>query len=157
MFTRPLMLFAVLLSTVAGAGPVAAAAHEPDDLVRALYGEASTAMGPERMPVYFARDLEAALDHDAADQGQLAAIGFDYRYGAQSAQISGLQFIPEVDNDEAKVVAVFKNFGKPNSVDWTLCRRAGGDWRIVDASSNTGATTWDLRQILGLPADKVRC
>ncbi len=65
--------------------------------------------------------------------------------------------LPQIDNDQAKVVAVFKNFGKPQSVDWTLCRTASGDWRIADASSNTAQVAWDLRQILGLRSDPVRC
>ena len=154
MTPRPLMLFIVLFGALGVA--TGAAAREPVDVVQALYAEPGLALGPDRMPAYFARDLDAALERDAVDQGRLASIGFDYRYGAQANQISGLQFIPELDNDQAKVVAVFKNFGKPNSVDWTLCRRADGDWKIVDATSNTGSTTWDLRQILGLP-DKVRC
>ncbi len=65
--------------------------------------------------------------------------------------------LPQIDNDQAKVVAVFKNFGKPESVDWSLCRTPGGEWRIADASSNTYAVAWDLRQLLGLRADVVHC
>ncbi len=65
--------------------------------------------------------------------------------------------MPDIDGDQALVVAVFKNFGKANSVDWTLCRRSNGDWRIVDAGSNTGREEWDLRRMLNLPVDRARC
>jgi hypothetical protein len=84
-------------------------------------------------------------------------VDFDYRYGFRETEISGFALLPQVDNDEASVVAVFKNFGEPESVDWTLCRTASGDWRVADASSNTGPQSWDLRQILRLPQASVRC
>jgi hypothetical protein len=138
------------LFVLAGSG-AAHAAMEPKDVVLTLYSEENLSLSAARSQVYFARDLDAALKADTSRPGEVGAVDFDYRYGAQDLQVSGLQLIQEVDNDEARVVAVFKNFGKANSVDWTLCRRPTGEWRIADASSNTGAEDWDLRQMLRLP------
>ena len=132
-------------------------AYEPQDVIRALYTEPTITMDAIRSAGYFARDLDGALKHDKSNVGFVGAVDFDYRYGAQGMQIKGLELVADIDHDEARVVAVFKNFGKANSVDWTLCRRPNGDWRITNASSNTGAQAWDLRQMLRLPTDGVRC
>ncbi len=134
-----------------------ALAVEPEAVVQQLYAEPSLAFGGPGSQQVLASDLYGALlRHSAAAQGS-SPVDFDYRYGAKETEISGFMLLPQIDNDQAKVVAVFKNFGKPQSVDWTLCRTASGDWRIADASSNTAQVAWDLRQILGLRSDPVRC
>ncbi len=142
---------ALVLASIFAAGPVLA--HEPAELVRDLYTEPSLTFDEGRTAGYFSSDVDGAMKPGA----RIAPIGFDYRYGAGELQVSELQLVTDIDHDQARVVAVFKNRGKANSVDWTLCRRPDGDWRIADASSNTGAQDWDLRQILRLPAQTIRC
>ncbi len=132
-------------------------AQEPQQVVQALYSEQNLTFAPSHSAAYFARDLDTALKIDAGNPQQVGAVDFDYRYGAQENDVSGLELLPEIDNDQARVVAVFKNFGKANSVEWTLCRRANGDWRILNAGSNTGSEAWDLRRMLKLPTDRFRC
>ncbi len=134
-----------------------ALAGAPKDLVRALYSEENLSLTPQQSAAYYAHDLDASIRADTSTPGEVGAIDFDYRYGAQDEQISGLNFIEEIDQDQASVVAVFKSFGKANSVNWTLCRRNDGGWRIADAWSNTGKDTWDLRDMLKLARDRIRC
>lgn len=142
---------------VCAAAPLShAQVREPKNLVGAFYAEPNLALAPSRSSAYLARDLDAALKADSANVGRVA-VGFDYRYGAQDLDVSGLDLLQEIDNDQAKVTAVFKNFGHPQSVNWTLCRRPDGGWRIADADSNTGRAAWGLRAMLGLPADRIRC
>ncbi len=126
-----------------------ALAQEPEEVVRSLYTEPSLSLDGARSSSYFAADLAQLMRLGAST-------GFDYRYGPQELQVSGLQLVADVDNDRARVVAVFKNKGRANSVDWSLCRRSDGEWRIADAHSNTGPEEWSLRQLLRLPA-AVRC
>ena len=135
----------------------AAWAADPQEVVQRLYVEPGLAFGGPGSEQVMSTDLEGAFHTRVSHSPGTNPIDFDYRYGARETEISGFMLLPQVDNDEAKVVAVFKNFGKPESVDWSLCRTADGDWRIADASSNTGAAAWDLRQILGLRPDPVRC
>ena len=136
---------ALVLASILAAAP--ALANEPQDVVRSLYTEPSLSLDEARAAVYFSSDLEGAM----------RPLGFDYRYGVGDLQISGLELVTDVDHDQARVVAVFKNYGKANSVQWTLCRRPDGAWRIADAFSNTGPQDWDLRQMLRLPTASVRC
>ncbi len=139
------------------ASPAFADAPAPEAVVQQLYAESGLAFGGPGSQQLLASDLYGALlRRSAAAQGS-SPVDFDYRYGAKETEISGFMLLPQIDNDRAKVVAVFKNFGKPQSVDWTLCRMPAGDWRIADASSNTGQAPWNLRQILGLRSDPVRC
>jgi hypothetical protein len=140
---------ALAFTCLVGGAP--ALASEPQDLVRALYGEPTPSLDSTRMADYFSADLGGALKLG------LGPPGFDYRYGAQDLRISDLELVTDVDHDTARVVAVFKNYGRANSVDWTLCRRPDGDWRIEDASSNTGAGAWDLRKLFRLPPQNVQC
>ena len=148
---------ALVLSLGALLAAPAALASEPTEVVRRLYAEPSLAVGGAGSQGLMAADLMAALQTAQARSQGSSPIGFDYRYGFRDTEISGFELLSQIDNDQAKVVAVFKNFGKPESVDWLLCRTPDGDWRIADASSNTGPQTWDLRQILGLRPDPVRC
>jgi len=148
---------AVLLSLGALLASSAALAAEPAEVVRQLYAEPSLALGAVGSRQVLSSDLENAL-HGAAARGDGSSpVDFDYRYGFKDVEISGFALLPQVDNDKAKVVAVFKNFGKPESVDWSLCQTPDGSWRVTDASSNTGSAPWDLRQILGLRPDQVSC
>lgn len=148
---------ALVLAVGLGAGPAAHAAQSPMDVVRALYSQPSDALGGPGASGYLAQDLSAALQSAAVRAHGSSPVAFDYRYGARETEISGFALLPQVDNDEASVVAVFKNFGEPESVDWTLCRTPDGDWRVADASSNTGRQSWDLRKILMLSRTTVQC
>ncbi len=148
---------AILLSLGALLGCSAAVAAEPVDVVQQLYAEPGLALGAEGAQQVLASDLARALHTAAARAGGASPVDFDYRYGFKDVEISGFALLPQVDNDRAKVVAVFKNFGKPESVDWSLCRAPDGAWRVTDASSNTGPEAWDLRQLLGLRLDQVSC
>jgi hypothetical protein len=140
----------LVLASIFAAPP--ALANEPQEIVRALYTEPSASLDPDRSAGYFAADLAGAMQAK-----RISPASFDFRYGAEDMRISDLHLVTDIDHDHARVVAVFKNYGKANSVDWTLCRRTDGDWRIADASSNTGPQDWDLRQLLGLPSGAVRC
>ncbi|HEY5412915.1 MAG TPA: hypothetical protein VIJ94_19535 [Caulobacteraceae bacterium] len=135
----------------------AALASEPAEVVQQLYAEPGLAFGGAGSQGLLASDLRAGLQAAQARSQGSSPIAFDYRYGFKETEISGFELLSQIDNNQAKVVAVFKNFGKPESVDWVLCRTPAGDWRIADASSNTGPEAWDLRQILGLRLDSVRC
>jgi hypothetical protein len=148
---------ALVLSLGALLASSAALASEPGDLVQLLYAAPGMALGDAGSQGLLASDLAAAVRAARSGSEGSRPVDFDYRYGFKETEITGLAFVPQVDNDEAKVVAVFKNFGRPESVDWTLCRTPAGDWHIADASSNTGPEAWDLRQILGLRPDPVRC
>jgi hypothetical protein len=129
-------------------GPaMAGAADEPKDLVGSIYTETSLAFAPAKSASYFSKDLDAAMRARGAGR---RPVDFDYRYGYKNLRISGLEILQEIDNDLARVVAVFKNHGRANSVDWTMCRRPDGEWRIADASSNTGEQEWDLRRMMNL-------
>lgn len=150
---RPGMAAFALACLCAAAG--AHAQTSPRALVQRLYGEPTLTMSGEGQGRYLAADLAQAMKADS-HPGEVGAIDFDYRYGAQDVQIAGLNILETIDNDEAQVVAVFKNFSKPHSVNWKLCRRANGEWRIYDAWSNTGEE-WDLRQMLQLPPQHGKC
>ncbi len=152
-----LRIAAVIVAGAAALLASPALASDPQDVVRQLYAQPGLAFGGPGSQEVLASDLHGALSQRTAGVQGASPVDFDYRYGAKETEISGFMLLPQVDNDEAKVVAVFKNFGRPQSVDWLLCRMPTGSWRIADASSNTGQTAWDLRQILGLRADQVRC
>lgn len=131
-------------------------ASAPQDVVQQLYAEPSLAFGGSGSQQVLAADLDNALQAARARSNGAGPIDFDYRYGFKETEISGFALLPQLDNNKAKVVAVFKNFGRPESVDWFLCKTPDGGWRVADASSVTGPAAWDLRQMLGLQAE-VRC
>ena len=148
---------AALLSVVAviSTGAPARAAIAPKDLVHMVYTKTSVNMDGSDMGRFMTGDLLSAM-HRSTPPGEAGPIDFDYRYGSQDPDISGLNILEVIDNDDAKVVAVFKNHGRPFSVNWKLCRRSTGEWRIYDAWSNTGSE-WDLRQLLALPPQPNAC
>lgn len=148
---------ALVVSLSAGLSAPAASAAEPQDVVQRIYAEPAVAIGGPGAQLVLSSELVRALRARAPGSSGAGPFDFDYRYGAKDTEISGFMLIPQIDNDSAKVVAVFKNFGKPESVDWTLCKTPDGDWRVADASSNTGPTAWDLRQMLGLRSDPASC
>jgi hypothetical protein len=142
--------FALMIAATFTAAP--ALADEPQQVVQQLYSEPSPTLETSRSEGYFSADLVGAMR-----SRRIQPATFDYRYGLEDMRISDLHLVTDVDHDHARVVAVFKNYGKANSVDWTLCRRSDGGWRITDASSNTGPAAWDLRQLLGLAAQNAQC
>ena len=150
-----LALSTLLCAAGLAPGGGALAATPPKALVEEVYAKMSVNMDGSDMGRFMTSDLLGAMRR-STPAGDAGPVDFDYRYGAQDADISGLNILEMIDNDDAKVVAVFKNHGRPFSVNWKLCRRATGDWRIYDAWSNTGEE-WDLRQMLRLPAAHGRC
>ncbi len=122
-----------------------------------VYAEPTLAFGGPGSQGVLSSDLSIAIQARSSRAPDSSPVDFDYRYGAKQTEISGLELLPQVDNNQAQVVAVFKNFGKPESVNWTLCQGADGGWRIADAASNSDSVAWDLRQMLGLRTDQVRC
>jgi len=148
---------ALALSLGAMLAAASAFAGGPQDVVQQLYAEPALAFGGPGSQQVLSSDLEGAIQARIARSPGSGPVDFDYRYGAKQTEISGFELLPQIDNNQAQVVAVFKNFGKPESVDWTLCKAPNGDWRIADASSNSDSTAWDLRQILGLRQDQIRC
>jgi hypothetical protein len=149
------MILALSFVAVAAAFPALAAG--PQDVVQQIYAEPSLAFGGPGSQQVLSSDLDGAIQVRATRAPGASPVDFDYRYGAKDTEISGFELLPQVDNNQAQVVAVFKNFGKPESVDWSLCQGPDGRWRIADASSNSGPHAWDLRQLLGLRTDQIRC
>lgn len=148
---------ALALSIAALLAAVPAWAAGPQDVVQQLYAEPGLAYGGPGSQLVLSSDLDSAIHARAARAPGVSPVDFDYRYGFKETEISGFELLPQVDNNQAQVVAVFKNFGKPESVNWSLCQGADGGWRIADASSNSGPQAWDLRQLLGLRLDQIRC
>lgn len=140
-----------------------AAAATPDQvhMIERLYARESV---PSHVGYLFARDLARAYHKDTSIPGEVGEIDFDWRYGAQDFQITDLKIeavhlkpgqMPMADR--GLVRATFKNMGKPGEVIYRLCLRPGVGWRIADVSSKDAPDPWDLRQMLKLDPDKVRC
>jgi hypothetical protein len=164
------MSIRIAMAAIIVAVAVSAAAETPAPLgappaavqvVRRLYAHKLT---PTHVTGVFARDLARAYRKDISHSGEVGEIDFDWRYGAQDFEITELKVeatrlkpgaMPMADRGEVR--ATFKNFGKPYEVLYRVCRSAEGGWRIADVSSVGDADKWDLRQLLHLDPDKVRC
>jgi len=123
----------------------------PRDAVAALYRLPSIPVTPADKQRFFSVDMAAALikDSDRDDEVGVANDG-DYRYDAQDFRIAGLHMEAVGVGGEAGTIRVaFRNFGKPQTVSYDLCRRRPGDWRIRDVVTPSGGS---LRKLLGLPA-----
>ncbi len=142
-------LIALLFAAAGGGVP----AHQQAlDLVRSLY---RTEAPPPDASAYFSRDLARAYRKDTGHPGEVGAIDFDWRYGAQDTEIGNLEFFNMEGPRTATIRARFRNFGKPGEVVYDLCHAQRG-WRISDVHMAAGADSWDLRKMLKLPA-KVDC
>jgi hypothetical protein len=140
----------------------AAGVRPPAALVRRLYAHK---LLPDHVDRQFAHDLARAYHRDTSHPGEVGAIDFDWRYGAQDFQITDLAIVrvprpagqpPKVDL--ARVNVSFRNFGKPGLVTYRLCRSPVRGWRIADVSeAGSGADAWDLRRMLKLRAAPVDC
>ena len=117
-------------------------------LVRTLYDQETIPSDEPNITAFFSRDLSLALMTDASSP-ETQAVSADYRYGAQDIEIADLTFEPYADGPDGSVIrAHFRNFGKPTTVSYELCRRPSGEWRIKDVSGPSGT----LRSALKLPA-----
>lgn len=152
---------AVVLGLAVALQGAPAATPEQVHLVERLYAREAA---PSQVGGLFARDLAAAYRKDTGTPGDVGAIDFDWRYGAQDLQVTGLKVEPArlppgqaAMADRALVRASFRNIGKPGEVFYRLCRRPDGAWRIADVYSKDSPDAWDLRQMLKLDPEKVRC
>jgi hypothetical protein len=146
------------------AAPLEGAPSAPPEavaLVRRLYAHEHT---PTYVAGLFARDLARAYRQDTSHPGDVGEIDFDWRFGAQDFQITELKIEPAPLQrgampmaDRGEVRATFRNFGKPYEVLYRVCRAQSGAWRIADVSSDTGDDKWDLRAMLKLDRERVRC
>lgn len=129
------------------ASPPAAAWVSPDAFVAGVYRQERGGSDAARV---YAREVAAALA-TAKDQPD-----FDWRFDAQDAEITDLSFVETAGGPDGSLIeARFRNFGEEVVLDWTLCRRDNGDWRVVDVTSH--ANGWSLRALLKLPPEATDC
>ncbi len=130
----------------------AVALDDPDQLVRAIYTRDALPTSERDMAWFYAADLKRALKADSRP-GEVGAIDFDFRYGAQDFDVTGLKFSKTGQSSEATVAASFVNFGKPMTIVYRMCLGRTG-WKIADVTDGGGE--WRLRALLKLPS-AVRC
>ena len=122
-------------------------------LLRDFYKPTATPYpdSPAKDP-FFTEDLARAIKKDTSKKGEVGAIDFDYRYGAQDLQITEVEVSANNTLDGEQATARFNNMGKPYEVDYRLTLTRAG-WRIEDISApaQQGDTAWDLRTMLKLP------
>jgi hypothetical protein len=165
-----IIIAAIFAAGAASAAPATpqpmGAATAPPSAVRLVKGLYAHEAAPTRVAGVFARDLARAFRKDISHKGEVGEIDFDWRYGAQDEEITELKVeavrlkpgaMPMADRGEVR--ATFKNFGRPHEVLYRVCKSPEGGWRISDVSSvgEKADDTWDLRQLLKLDPDKVRC
>lgn len=156
---RPAFVAPIIAALIGGLvalgamGGALATAKEPwvpsETFVERIYREGGAVIPPARLAAYYSADLAPALARDQAADG-VGAIGFDWLWSAQDMEITGLSFVETAGGpDGALVEARFDNFGQPTVVNWELCRRPDGQWRVVDVRAGDGS--WSLRSLLELP------
>lgn len=145
------LLLAAALSLAASA---AVAAEVPGDVVARIYWEKSAVIAPARLPGYYSRDVAEALHKNQNPEG-VGAIGFDWRYDSQDPKIENGQTTEELAGgpNGSLIEVKFIDHGTPKTVNWVLCRRSNGDWRV----NNVYTAAWDLRALLGLPPEPTTC
>jgi hypothetical protein len=151
---KPSVCIAVLALVAAAtpAGSPAWAVETPEAVLAGIYAEEGAVIDPAKLPAYYSRDLAPALRKDQDEE--IGAIGFDWLYGAQDFDIKGLAFEEIAGGPEGSLIeARFTNFGRPAVIQWTLCRRPNGDWRVTEVSNGD----WSLRALLDLPPNPTTC
>lgn len=120
-------------------------------VVQLLYDRDAIPTTEKDIAATFSRDLAMALMTDQSSP-ETQAVGADYRYDAQDTEITDFVLQPVADGPEGSVVlARFNNFGKPVEVNYLLCRRPSGEFRIKDVAGPSGG----LRAMLKLPEAEV--
>ena len=121
-------------------------------VIRDLYKPSLTPM-PDAPghDAFFIPDVARGL-RARSHPGREGALDFDYRYGAQTVQVSEVVVTAANTLEGERVTARFNNIGKPYEVDYDLMETRDG-WRIADVSApaQQGDAAWDLRQMLKLP------
>lgn len=139
-------LLPILIAALALLTPGFAAAQTPEAVVQAIYEEGQSFLPKDRLPLYYSRDLAAALAR--SQDSEEGGVDFDWLYDAQDAEMTGLALEAIADGPEGSLIeATFNNFGEEKAVRWELCRRSNGDWRVVDVTT----AEWSLRALLDLP------
>jgi hypothetical protein len=148
MTMKPLALLMFALSLLVAPATAIAAAETPTGLVEALYArDGAFAVEDEDLPEFYSADLSAAIAADRKDE--VGAIDFDWLYAAQDMDLGPMTFTElSRSADSAVVEARFTNFGKLTLINWSLCRRESGDWRVADVRY---LDVWTLRCLLQLP------
>ena len=146
---KPTAALALCLATATPA----LALDDPDQLVRSLYAREALPTSARDTAWFYAADLNQALKADSSRPGEVGAVDFDFRYGAQDFDVTGLKFSKTHQNSNATVAASFVNFGKPMTIVYRMCLGRTG-WKIADVSDGEGA--WRLRAVLKLPS-AIRC
>jgi len=105
--------------------------------------------GEPGLPDMYSKRLQALIDKDAAEtpEGEVGRMDWDAIVDGQDWQVTGLK-IAQVyrSGGEARVRAVFANFGEPRNIIFNLVRE-DGKWRIDDIAE-TLAPRWTMSKIL---------
>lgn len=156
---KPLVTAAAVLAVLAAP---AVALDGPEEAVKALYrdGQPDTAAEADR---WLARDLASAYKRDLKMDEPQPSTDFDWRYGNQEWDVSELNVgrsidLPSVGGVTLRDVPVnFKDFNQPKLVTWRMCLGKKG-WRVADVRGlNPDGSPWSLREMMQLPADRIKC
>lgn len=128
--------------------PAPDAVQTPEALIQAFYLEPSIPTVDSQARLYFTEDMAVRV---VPVEGEEPVVDFDYRHDAQDSDLAALT-VEELaaGPDGSTIIARFTNFGQIVMVAYDLCRRADGQWRIVDVRGVT--RSWSLRQIAGASA-----
>lgn len=113
-----------------------------DEVVKNLYAAQQAGNSPffqsknrALIDKYFVKELADMIWKDSVDaKGEVGAIDFDPLYYAQDTEITEFAVQKPRDDggpDNAFVKVTFKNFGKPDWIDYELRRETDKTWKIV--------------------------
>lgn len=122
--------------------------------IRTLAGKGQPAWRPPHRDRLMSRELAALFARDdlyQEDSGEIGQIGADPFLNGQDGEIKKLSLdtVP-VAAGKATVVASFRSFGKPVTVQFRMIRENGG-WRIDDIVDRFEGKDYSVREMLSQP------
>jgi hypothetical protein len=125
----------------------------PVAFIAALY-KSYTDIGPGEdgepgLPGMYSKRLQALIDKDEAETpaGEVGRMDWDPFVDGQDWEVTGLKILQVYQSGgEARVRAVFANFGEPRNIVFNLVRE-DGKWRVDDIAE-TLKPRWTMSKIL---------
>lgn len=157
-----------LMFAALAAGAVACTQQAPSDemgpmpVVAALYDSGPLPATQEEAENYFTRELATALMHNATSAPPEEVIDFDYRSWAHDSEVEDIRYRvgqhAEPGQAEIYTAFVYPGIGAGMQLQWDMCKRADGQWRIAnitatptgDANGEGAGDPVSIRSIMGI-------